>query len=60
MCINTFTQISFFPKWQNWHTALPQEKLEDTKGVIGSCKSKDRQYNDQQKKDKGQKAIYKR
>jgi hypothetical protein len=36
-----------------------QEKLEDTKGAIGICKSKDRQYNDQQKKDKGQKAIYK-
>jgi hypothetical protein len=41
------------------HCALPQEKLEDTKGAIGICKSKDRQYNDQQKKDKGQKAIYK-
>ena len=29
-----------------------KEEFEDTKGVIRICKSKDRQYNDQKKKDK--------
>jgi hypothetical protein len=29
-----------------------QEEFEDTKGVIGIRKSKDRQHNDQKKKDK--------
>ena len=29
-----------------------QEEFENTKGVIRICKSKDRQLNDQQKKDK--------
>jgi len=37
-----------------------QEKLEDTKEIIRSGKSKDRQYNDQIKRTKGQAAmIYK-
>jgi hypothetical protein len=36
---------------------LRQEKFEDTKEVIRSCKSKDRQYSDQKKK--GQTMIYK-
>ena len=31
---------------------LKQEKFEDTKEVTRSCKSKDRQYSDQKKKDK--------
>ena len=31
---------------------MRQEKFEDTKEVIRSCKSKDRQYSDQKKKDK--------
>jgi hypothetical protein len=37
-----------------------KEKFEDTKGVIRSCKSKDRQYNGaKRKKTKGQTTIYK-
>jgi len=35
-------------------TFVLPEKFEDTKGVIRSHKSKDRHYNDQKKKDKGQ------
>jgi hypothetical protein len=36
-----------------------QEELENTKGVIRICISKDRQHNDQKKKDKGTTTIYK-
>jgi hypothetical protein len=35
-----------------------KEKFEDTKGVIRSRKSKDRQYNDQKKKEKQQSTIH--
>ena len=35
------------------------KELEDTKGVIRSRKSKDRQHKDQKKRDKGQTTIYK-
>ena len=31
---------------------MNNDKFENTKGVIRSCKLKDRQYNDQKKKDK--------
>jgi hypothetical protein len=34
-------------------------KIEDTKGVIRSCKLKNRQYNGQQKRTKRQTIIYK-
>jgi hypothetical protein len=30
---------------------VKQDKFEDTKGIIGICKSKDRQHNGQKKKD---------
>jgi hypothetical protein len=35
-----------------------KEKFEDTKGVIRSRKSKDRQHNDQKKKEKQQSTIH--
>jgi hypothetical protein len=35
-----------------YQTFSLKEEFEDTKGVIRSRKSKDRQYNDQKKKDK--------
>jgi hypothetical protein len=36
--------------WSNGNVHSFQEKFEDTKGLIRSRKSKDRQYNDQKKK----------
>ena len=38
---------------------MEQEELEDTKGVIRICKSKNRQHNGQKKGTKGQTTIYK-
>ena len=40
-------------KWKKVTKYLSQEKFEDTKWVTKSGKSKDRQYNSQQKRDKG-------
>ena len=37
---------------KNIYPFFYEEKFEDIKEVIGSCKSKDRQHNGQEKKDK--------
>jgi hypothetical protein len=45
-----------YPRWLPW--LMIWEKFEDTKGVIRSHKSKDRQHNVQNKKDKNDKPRY--